>query len=196
VHASGPFATTWISYASPPVSSSNPVTANLHSQSPHRVHDDRVCLVSRASRGRTLPCEARTPSTGAILVHHPCKLHVAGRLWQTLDTGTGNRVLRSSSDQRARRGAEGRWKSLDVDEASLEAGELEPRRQRGLKAKRERRIMGIPPKRHCACRCSLQPYYGSTMLCNEGETNAVNEWMGQELLDGFFFLFCFFAKIF
>jgi hypothetical protein len=110
--------------------------------------------------------------------------------------GTGNRVLRSSSDQRARRGAEGRWESLDVDEASLEAGELEPRRQRGLKAKRERRIMGIPPKRHCACRCSLQPYYGSTMLCNEGETNAVNEWMGQELLDGFFFLFCFFAKIF
>jgi hypothetical protein len=117
--------------------------------------------------------------------------------------GTGNRVMRSSSDQRARRGAEGRWESLDVDVASLEAGEVEPRRQRGLKVKRESRIMGIPPKRRCACRCSsLQPCYGSTMLCNERETNVVNEWMGQELMDGgillpfFFFLFCFFAKFF
>jgi hypothetical protein len=70
------------------------------------------------------------PSRGAILIHNPCKLYVTGKLWETLDMGTGNRVMRSSSNQRARRGVEGRWESLDVDEATLEAGELEPRRQR------------------------------------------------------------------
>jgi hypothetical protein len=80
--------------------------------SPGPCRDGRVCcakmpyLVCRASRGRTLPREARKPSRGAnaILVRHACKLHVASRLWETLDLGTGHRVpevqLRPKSEKR------------------------------------------------------------------------------------------------
>jgi hypothetical protein len=51
VHASGPFATRWTSYA----------------------------------------LARENAKQGAILVHHACKLHVAGRFWETLDMGTGHR---------------------------------------------------------------------------------------------------------